>query len=112
MFSLQFFVSFLALTLVESSPARHGKNVKGLGVPISNPDAADIIPGKYIVVYYNNITDDAVSLHQKSVKTNMRKRGLDVPGTMRIYSMSGWRGMVLEADDDGLIIDVANSAEV
>lgn len=112
MFSFQFVVALLAFTVVHSSPARHGKNVNGLGVPISNPDAKNIIPGKYIVVYNANATDDVVQIHQASVVKAFRKRGLDFSSKMRTFSMTGWRGMTLEAEDDGMVIDIANAAEV
>jgi hypothetical protein len=112
MFSFQLVVAFLAFTVVHSSPARHGKNVNGLGVPISNPDVNDIIPGKYIVVYNANATDDAVQLHQASVMKAFRKRGMDFSSKMRTFSMTGWRGMTLEAEDNGIVIDIANAAEV
>jgi hypothetical protein len=112
MFSFQFVVAFLYFTLVFGAPARHGKSVQGLGVPISNPDARGIVAGQYIVVYYNNATDDAVQLHQSSIKSTMHKRGLDFRSKMKTYSMSGWRSMRIEADDDGLMIDISNAAEV
>lgn len=115
MFSFQLFLVFLSFTFVTCAPGRHGKNVSGLGLPISNPDAKDIIPGQYIVVYNNNVTDDAVQIHQASVVTAMRKRGLEDPMMrMKAFSMVGWRAMALEAQDcdDGMIIDIANAAEV
>jgi hypothetical protein len=58
MFSfVRLLVAFLAFTtLVCCSPARHGKVVKGLGLPISNPTAQNIIAGKYIVVYNTTAT--------------------------------------------------------
>ncbi|KAH8602289.1 serine protease [Bisporella sp. PMI_857] len=108
MLSLKFAVSFLSLTLVNGAP---GRNVKGLGLPISNPNSADIIPNQYIVVYHNNITDSDVQVHQQSVMTTMRKRGLNTT-RCRMIAMSGWRAMSMEFDDDGLVIDVANAPEV
>ena len=108
MLSLQLLVSFLSVTLVYGRP---GRKVKGLGLPISNPDATNIITNKYIVVYHNNITDDNVQTHQQSVMTTMTKRGLDT-SACRMLNMSNWRAMSMGFNDDSLLIDVANSAEV
>jgi len=112
MLYLQFFVSFLSFTLVYARPGvKHGANVKGLGLPINNAGASNIIPNKYIVVYYNNVTDDDVNLHQLSVMTTMRKRGMDT-AACRAISMMGWRAMAMEADDEGLVIDIASASQV
>ncbi|TVY24127.1 Subtilisin-like protease [Lachnellula hyalina] len=76
----------------------------GVGVPfISNIQASNVIPNKYIVVYKNNATDAAVQTHQASILSALRKRGVDggtVAGAMDVFAMGGWRGMVLEAEDD------------
>jgi len=113
MFSFQALVSVLLLSsLVCTSPVRHGANVNGLGVPVSNAAASNIIPNRYIVVYNNNATDEAVKLHQASVMTTMRKRGLGFSSKMSTFSMAGWRGMSMEAEDDGLMIDISNADEV
>lgn len=54
--------------------------------------------------------DNAVQIHQASVMTALKKRGLD--NTMRHFTLMGMRGMSLQSDDDGMIIDIANAAEV
>lgn len=112
MFYFEILVAFLAFSLVQSRPAWPGRNINGFGVPISNPNATNIIPGKYIVVYNENATDDAVQLHQESVMKAFRKRGLYSSINMRTFSITGWRGMTLEAADDEMVIDIANATEV
>ncbi|KAI2604306.1 subtilisin-like protein [Hypoxylon fragiforme] len=78
-----------------------------LGVFVSNPDATDVVPNSYIVVYHKNTTDDEISAHEASVKMAVRKRNLGKRGLngqllstrVRSFAMSGWRGMALESDD-------------
>jgi hypothetical protein len=122
LFSFPSFISLLAafLTLVHAHPAqKHGAKVSGIGVPVSNSDAKDIIANRYIVVYKNNVTDDAVQTHQASVMTMFGKRGLSprsrdgraLSGKMEAFSMMGWRGMSLDAED-GEILEIASADEV
>lgn len=125
-FSLPVVVSFLLAcsTVVTSSPtAKQGKKngaiVSGLGLPISNPDAANIIPNSYLVVYNANATDSVVEAHQTSIMSAMRKRSLSTRGTdgrilstsVQPYSIMGWRAMALEAED-AMIIDIASNSDV
>jgi hypothetical protein len=120
--SFQFFLSFLATlsTFVYAAPSRHrGATVKGIGVPVSNSDASNIIANRYIVVYNNNATDDAVSVHQASVMNAMRKRSLGARNSsgrklsnkMQAFSMSGWRGMTIDAEDS-MILEIESANEV
>jgi Peptidase inhibitor I9 len=114
-----FLVAFFTLVQCTPTPGRHGAKVAGIGVPVSNIDAKNIISNRYIVVYNNNATDDAVSTHQASVMTALRKRNLVARGKegqmlstkMNVFSMSGWRGMSLEAEDS-MILEIASSTEV
>lgn len=91
-----------------------------IGVPISNPDASDLIPHKYIVVYNNTFSDDDVEAHEASVMKTVAKRniGKRSPVTGRTLStqvstvkLNGWRCMTLEADDL-LINEIYESKEV
>jgi hypothetical protein len=122
LFSFPVFISLLVafLTLVHAHPAqKHGAKVSGIGVPVSNSDAKDIISNRYIVVYKNNVTDNAVQTHQASVMTMFGKRGLSprsrdgraLSGKMEAFSMMGWRGMSLDAED-GEILEIASADEV
>jgi hypothetical protein len=66
LFSFPIFISLLVAfpSLVHAHLAqKHGAKVSGIGVPVSNSDAKDIIANHYIVVYKNNVTDDAVQTH-------------------------------------------------
>ncbi|PMD37079.1 putative subtilisin-like protease, partial [Hyaloscypha variabilis F] len=120
-FTVLFCISAAFNTLVQATPTpgRHGVKVNGIGVPVSNTDAKNIISNRYIVVYNNNATDDAVFTHQASVMTALRKRNLIARGKdgkalatkMDAFSMSGWRGMSLEAEDS-MILEIASATEV
>ncbi|KAI0890941.1 subtilisin-like protein [Annulohypoxylon nitens] len=90
-----------------------------LGVFVSNPDAAGVVPNSYIVVYHKNTTDDEVDAHQASVKVAVKKRNLGKRGLVgqllstrvRTFAMSGWRAMALESDDL-MMNDINNMAMV
>jgi subtilisin family serine protease len=121
-FSFQFSLSFLATvsTFIYATPGRHhGAKVNGIGVPVSNSDASNIIANRYIVVYDNNATDDAVAVHQASVMSAMRKRSLEARSSsgrklsnkMQAFSMSGWRGMTIDAEDS-MILEIESASEV
>ncbi|KAG9233444.1 putative subtilisin-like protease [Amylocarpus encephaloides] len=118
-FSLQLVVSFLfASALVTAAPGRkkQGAVVAGLGLPIKNIDATNIIPNSYIAVYTKNATDDIVAAHQATVAAAIRKRGLAARSTdgstvlstvMTPYTMGTWRAMSFEADD-AMVIEMSN----
>lgn len=108
--------------LATASPFNHRRpTLNGIGIPISNAKATDIIEGKYIVIYASNATDAAVQAHQASVLSSMRKRDESlvkrdgsvqaISGTLSVFSMMGWRGMTLKADA-GMILEIAEANEV
>ncbi|AEO67819.1 f17b500c-8a2b-4760-810e-858ff5256412 [Thermothielavioides terrestris] len=79
-----------------------------LGVPISNPEAKNAIPHKYIVVYNSTFSDAEIQAHQDSIIKTISKRnvGKRSPLTGKVlsphvstFSMGTWRAMALEADD-------------
>ena len=120
--SLRLFLSFLATlsTLVYAAPGRHhGAKVNGIGVPVSNAEASNIIANRYIIVYNSNATDDAVAVHQANVMSAMRKRSLNarsasgrqLSNKMQVFSMSGWRGMTIDAED-AMILEIESASEV
>ncbi|KAK2731930.1 subtilisin-like protease [Colletotrichum kahawae] len=90
-----------------------------MGVPISNLDALDLIPNKYIVVYNNTFDDDAIDMKQQSFissikKRNIGKRALDgreLSTSTKSFKMNGWRAMTMEADDT-FIMSVMSADEV
>ncbi|KAG9245090.1 protease [Calycina marina] len=95
-------------TLVHCRPSRE---IRSLGLSITNTYATDIIPNKYIIVYHTNLTDDAVTAHQQSVMGTMARRGLN-NSTCTMLAMSKFRAMTMESNDDALVTDIANAAEV
>ena len=122
-FSCYFVLSFVALssTLVLAAPGRkhHGTKLDGIGVPVSNSEASDVIANRYIVVYNSNCTDEEVLVHEASVMTKMRKRDLEARGKngqalsnkMQTFSMGGWRGMTIDAEDS-MILEIESASEV
>lgn len=94
---------------VSGLPQQSGQTDESyIGVPISNPDAKNPIPHKYIVVYNNTFSAAAIQAHQDSViqaiaKRNIGKRspvtGQLLSTTVKSYQLGGWRAMSLEADD-------------
>ena len=94
---------------ISGLPQQSGqKDEFGIGVPISNPDAKELIPHKYIVVYNNTFSAAAIQAHQNSIvhaiaKRNIAKRspvtGQLLSTTVNSYQVGGWRAMSLEADD-------------
>lgn len=100
-------------------PRSHGAKVSGIGVPVSNAEATNIISNRYIVVYNANATDDMVSMHMTTVKRGIAKRdvnaraldGRTLSTTMNAFSLSGWRGMSLDAED-AMILEIAACPEV
>jgi hypothetical protein len=118
-FFVVFFAAFCAIVHSSPTKGRHGAAVSGIGVPVSNANAKNVISNRYIVVYNNNATDAAVESHQASVMSALRKRSLSarsidgrtLSSKMDAFSMSGWRGMSLEAEDD-MILEISNMAMV
>ncbi|KAK1957589.1 subtilase [Colletotrichum sublineola] len=90
-----------------------------MGVPISNLNALDLIPNKYIVVYNSSFDDDAITSKMSSFaaaikKRNIGKRSLDgrsLSTSTRNFKMNGWRATVMEADDN-MIMNVMSAEEV
>ena len=89
-----------------------------IGVPIVNPDVANPIAHKFIVVYNSTFTGDQIQAHQTSViktvsKRNIGKRspmtGKLLSTTVDTYQINNWRAMSLEADD--LLINEINAAD-
>ncbi|KAL6413374.1 putative alkaline protease (oryzin) [Ilyonectria robusta] len=86
---------------------------------LSNPDAANIISNRYIVVYNDTFDDDAISVKQTSWINAVKKRNLGKRSSMghilstevNTFSMNAWRGMTLDADDD-MVQELFNAEEV
>ncbi|KAH8734579.1 peptidase S8/S53 domain-containing protein [Ilyonectria robusta] len=86
---------------------------------LSNPDAANIISNRYIVVYNDTFDDDAISIKQAGWINAVKKRNLGKRSSMghmlstevNTFSMNSWRAMTLDADDD-MVQDLYNAEEV
>ncbi|KAI0023912.1 subtilase [Xylariomycetidae sp. FL0641] len=85
-------------------------SVADLKAFVSNPDARDIVPNSYIVVYNkDNFTTADIDAKEASITSVVKKRNLGkrAPGgkllstRVRSFSMAnGWRATALEGDDD------------
>ncbi|KAI1006610.1 hypothetical protein K3495_g1616 [Podosphaera aphanis] len=119
-----YFISFFLLALVNSSPNpkyKPGAVVNGLGLPISNINAAsdDMIPNRYVVVYSQNATAEEVKGHRMAVETAIKKRSLNARALdgrhlspmMHNIDLPGWNAMCLDAED-AMIIDIESAPEV
>lgn len=106
------------LVFVTAAP-RHRLSGDFLGLPISNPDAKDLIADRYIVVYNSTFGDAAIDTHQASImgkiaKRNIGKRSLDgraLSTKVNTFQMGKWRAMALEADDR-MITEMFSADEV
>lgn len=98
-----------ALALGAPAPApAPAREPQGLGLPIMNADAKDIIPNKFVVVYNDTFDDDAIATHESYwidtiAKRNIGKRSpIDnrmLSMTVHTFSIGSMRAMCLEADD-------------
>ncbi|TPX15249.1 uncharacterized protein E0L32_004526 [Thyridium curvatum] len=114
-------LAVIAAVLAPAANAAPARDIKPsiLGVPISNPNARNLIPNAYIVVYNKTFDDDAVKSFQSNImatvaKRNIGKRGLDgrpLSTLATSFQLGGWRGMALEADDK-MMVDIFNAPEV
>ena len=113
-------LAFTALFLGASAIPEPRKGDFFLGVPISNPDAKDLVPNRYIVVYNSSFDAAAIAAHQNSVIKTVRKRNLGkrspVSGHLlstdvQTLAVGAWRAMVLEADDR-MMNDIFTADEV
>ncbi|KAM0237811.1 hypothetical protein ACHAP5_008936 [Fusarium lateritium] len=86
---------------------------------LSNPDALNVIPNRYIVVYNDTFDDDTINAKEVSFATAIKKRNLNkrssigkaMSTTIQSFRMNKWRAMSLDADDV-TVQDLWNSDEV
>lgn len=102
------------------APDTFGSLSMGMGVPIMNPNAKNIIPNKYVVVYHDAVDDDTVAAHQAYWATTIAKRNIGkrspvdnrlLSPAVRTFSIGPLRAMALEADDASAV-EINNSDEV
>lgn len=99
---------------------------KGIGIlssflrpMISNADAQNIIPNRYIVVYNNTYEDDLIDAKEASFVATIKKRNLNKRSSVghilstevNSFHLNKWRAMALDADDL-MVQDIWNSPEV
>jgi subtilisin family serine protease len=91
-----------------------------MGLPISNPDATNVVPNAYIVVYNKTFSQTSIDAHMSKISAMVAKRNLgrrsEVSGkllstSVRQFSMSGWNAMAMEADDL-MMMDINSADEV
>ncbi|KAG5918990.1 hypothetical protein E4U61_001263 [Claviceps capensis] len=88
-------------------------------LPIAYASAATIIPNRYIVVYNNTFSSNAIQAKMAFFSTaikkrNLNKRSLDgrqLSTETMSFRMNKWHAMALDADD-GLIADINRANEV
>lgn len=94
--------------------------VSKISAILANPDATNVIPNRYIVVYNSTYDDDAVAANAarftaKIAKRNLHKRSMNggraLSTTVQSMKLNNWRAMMLDADDD-MITEIYNSDEV
>ncbi|KAF4967572.1 hypothetical protein FSARC_4869 [Fusarium sarcochroum] len=86
---------------------------------LSNPDAFNIIPNRYIVVYNDTFDDDSISAKEATFAMAVKKRNLNkrssigkaMSTTINSFKLNKWRAMSLDADDI-MVQDLWNSDEV
>ncbi|KAI1173576.1 subtilase [Nemania sp. FL0916] len=87
-------------TAVESAPK--------VAAFVSNPNAKNIVPNSYIVVYNSTFHPDDIDAQEASIKVAIQKRNLSKRGAtgrllstrIRSFSMAnGWRATAMESDD-------------
>ncbi|TGJ82678.1 hypothetical protein E0Z10_g6089 [Xylaria hypoxylon] len=75
---------------------------------ISNPEAKNIVPNSYIVVYNSTFNNDDIDAQEASIRTSIQKRNLNKRSStgrllstrVRSFSMAnGWRATALESDE-------------
>ncbi|CAL3964603.1 hypothetical protein PZA11_002418 [Diplocarpon coronariae] len=127
-FSLPLVITSL-FALILATPTPHGevggsrgglrKALQGIGVPVNNVDATDIVANRYIVVYNDNCTDERVEYHQSMIATALKKRNIGkraLDGRMMSqhispFAIQGWRGTILDADD-AMMLSIADMSDV
>ncbi|KAG6042931.1 hypothetical protein E4U39_005229 [Claviceps sp. Clav50 group G5] len=88
-------------------------------LPIAYASAANIIPNRYIVVYNNTFSSNAIKAKMAFFSTTIKKRNLNkrsldgrqLSTETMSFKMNKWHAMALDADD-GLIADINRANEV
>lgn len=86
---------------------------------ISNANALNIIPNRYIVVYNNSYEDGLIDAKEASFIATIQKRNLNKRSSVghilstevNSFHLNKWRAMAVDADDE-MVQDIWNSPEV
>ncbi|KAH8793270.1 peptidase S8/S53 domain-containing protein [Hyaloscypha finlandica] len=105
---VSYFTRFLALAAalapVFGAPATAPHHLK-----IRNPQAEDVVPDSYIVVYNSNVDAETIASHVASVSSMLSRR--DLTGIGATYDMDELKGYQVVADE-AAIAEIAASPEV
>ncbi|KAL7949713.1 subtilisin-like serine protease [Trichoderma barbatum] len=85
----------------------HNLDMSHLMGLVRNPNAKNIIPNRYIVVYNNTFGDDVIAAKQAQFATAIAKRNIGkrsllgslMSTEIHSFKMHTWRAMALDADD-------------
>ena len=101
-------VAALALPVVFGAPAPSAHQLK-----IRNPDATEVVPNKYIVVYEKDVAAETISTHMSTVESLLSKRKRDFAegAIAATYEIGELKGHAVTADE-ATIAEIAATPEV
>jgi len=101
-------VAALALPVVFGAPAPSAHQLK-----IRNPDATEVVPNKYIVVYEKDVAAETISTHMSTVESllSKRKRDFTEGAIAATYEIGEFKGYAVTADE-ATIAEIAATPEV
>jgi oryzin len=78
---------------------------------IRNPEARDVKPDSYIIVYKPTVNATGIAAHESSIERFITKRGKSYKGVAAKYAIGSFKGYNIEADS-ATIAEIATSDEV
>jgi len=111
--------ALLLLLLPLTALAQRLGSINFIGLPISNPDATDIIPDRYLVVWNTTFPTEAIESKQALFMSNIQKRNINKRGfsgsllstRVNSYRYNKFMAMTFESDND-LLLSIADQPEV
>ncbi|KEZ41463.1 Alkaline protease 1 [Scedosporium apiospermum] len=111
--------ALLLLLLPLMALAQRLGSINFIGLPISNPDATDIIPDRYLVVWNTTFPTEAIESKQALFMSNIQKRNINKRGfsgsllstRVNSYRYNKFMAMTFESDND-LLLSIADQPEV
>lgn len=112
--------SLLLCCLPASTLAQRLGEGNFIGLPIANPDAVDIVPDSYIVVWNNSFPLEDIETRQSLVTADIRKRNLnkrsELSGALLSTDVQTWRIRDFMAmgfqSDNRMLMSIADQPEV